>query len=154
MIRLASFLFGVLLLVGCESGIYYQDTYKPEDNVWKHSDLVDFDFSIADSTAMYNMYLDITHETSYPFQNLYVMIRSVSPDGLIIEDQHSLELQEKGGAWIGGCNAQKCEIRFILREGFTFPMSGSYTIQLEQNTRTEALKGVREIGLVIEKVKS
>lgn len=147
-------ILSLLLLSGCGQDVFYEESFKPEDGIWKYEDEASFEFDINDISVSYNMYLDITHSADYPFQNLYINIYSSFPDGDIISDQHSLELQESGGQWIGGCSSGACEVRFILKEGMRFSELGSYGIRLEQYTRTEALKGVIDLSLVIENTKA
>ena len=67
----------------------------------------------------------------------------------MITEQHSLELQGKNGEWMSDCSNGKCGIRFILRENMRFNQLGVHTIFLEQYTRTENLKGVESLGLLL-----
>jgi gliding motility-associated lipoprotein GldH len=139
----------IIGIIGCGESAYFKDVYKPENKVWTHGELASFDFAITDTLARYDMYLDVTHTGSYPFQNLYVRIISTFPDGEQVTEQHSLELQEKNGEWVGDCGSKNCELRFILREGMRFDTPGEYNIAFEQFTRRDSLAGVVSLGLVL-----
>ena len=139
---------------GCSGGdTIYHKTHSFEQQTWSYSDTVHFSFDIQDTTAKYNLYLDVVHSDTFPFQNLYLNLFSKTPTDEIVKDQHSLELQEKDGYWISECSGHTCELRFILRENLTFPAVGSYTISAEQYTREENLRGIQSLGLFLEKAK-
>jgi gliding motility-associated lipoprotein GldH len=131
----------------------YEKVYTIPEEQWSFSDSLDFAFEIKDTDVKYNMYLDIIHHPDYPFQNMYVLIHSIFPDGRRVTDQQSLELQEKGGTWIGGCRGSSCEVRFIMREKLRFEEAGLYTIVLQQYSRRDPMEGIKKVGLVLEKDK-
>lgn len=140
-----------LSLISCGSDAFYEESHVVDDQIWNAADVANFSFVIQDTLATYNMYLDIKHLTDYPFQNLYVLLHSSFPNGRSISEQHSLELQEKGGTWMGECKRNSCELRFILRENMRFDELGPHGLSVEQYTRKTTLLGVKSISLVLEK---
>ena len=141
----------MVLMTSCGTPSIYEKEYRIQDEKWTYADSLAFAFEINDVSSRYNMYLDVTHHIDFPFQNMYVLIHSVFPDGKRMVDQQSLELQEKGGAWVGGCSGSSCELRFIMREKLKFEEAGSYQIILQQYSRKDILEGIKKIGLVLEK---
>ncbi len=140
-----------MMLAGCDRDRVYSGNHRFPDQGWCHGDTVSFGFSIADTSARYNMYLDLDHTTAYPFQNLYVRIHSAFPDGKVLTEQHSLELQEKTGEWLGGCNGTACAARIVLRERMYFDKPGEYRLSFEQYTRTDCLAGIEKLSLVLDR---
>jgi gliding motility-associated lipoprotein GldH len=144
--------FILMLLTGCgNQNIVFEQVIKIPEQTWDYKDSLDFSFEIQDTTQAYDLYLDITHLESFSFQNLYLNMHSHAPELPVFSEQHSLELQEKTGEWIGACRKGKCELRFVLREGLRFPAKGAYKIQLEQYSRTERLPGIYAAGIVLQK---
>lgn len=137
-------------IIGCGKSAYFQDIFAPNEQVWTYDDMASFDFTITDTTSSYDMYLDVKHTHGYPFQNMYLKIISTFPDGAEVSEQHSLELQEKNGEWMGECGSKSCELRFVLREGMRFDTPGDYNISFEQFTRRDSLEGVVSLGLVLD----
>lgn len=133
------------------STVVYQEVHEFDQLVWTYQDTVHFSFKIEDTTTPYHLYLDIRHRPDYPFQNIYVKMHSYAPGKDPIIEQHSLELQEKNGSWIGDCKGQLCQLRFILRENLAFPDTGLYAITVEQFTREAQLRGMKSVSLVLEK---
>src|SRR5690606_27825345 len=94
------FLVGFILIAlsgSCNSGVVYEFKHTFEDSIWKYDDVAHFEFDIADTSIVYNFYLDVEHLTTFSFQNLYVKMNSSKPDLGVVTDIHSLELQEKTG---------------------------------------------------------
>jgi len=140
----------LILLGACKPDAVYQEHYDFKEDIWMYGDTVSFNFNIEDTSRRYNLYLDIDHMESYPFQNLYLKIHSIFPGDSITREQISLELQEKTGFWTGDCNSSLCKIRFVLREGLLFRETGQYGIKLEQFNRVDTLKGIRRAALYLE----
>jgi gliding motility-associated lipoprotein GldH len=147
-----SVLFALVMLLGisCTDKPIYTEFHKFQDDIWTYADTASFEFEISDTEKSYNLYLDVEHLESYPFQNLYLNIHSIYPGDSIVTEQLSLELQENSGYWTGDCSGALCKIRFILREGLQFRAPGSYGIRLEQHNRTDSLQGIRKAAIVLE----
>lgn len=142
----------MVALAGCDRDRVYSESHRLPEQGWCYGDTIAFGFSITDTSARYNMYLDLDHTTAYPFQNLYVRIHSVFPDGKVLTEQHSLELQEKTGEWLGGCTGTECAARIVLREQMYFDRPGEYRLSFEQYTRTDCLAGIEKLSLVLDRV--
>jgi gliding motility-associated lipoprotein GldH len=153
--KTALYLLGGFILLtltwSCNRGVVYEFKHTFEDSIWKYEHVAHFEFDIADTSISYNFYLDVEHLTTFSFQNLYVKMHSSKPDLEVITDIHSLELQEKTGEWLGDCSRNKCELRFVLREGLKFNQVGKYIINIEQFSRNEKLDGIASLGIYLEK---
>ena len=69
-------LVAFLCCFACQPNYYYQEEVPIEAAIWTYEQDVDYIFDIQDTTARYNLYLDIHHSTQFPFQNLYTMIQT------------------------------------------------------------------------------
>lgn len=139
------------LLQSCgQSFIYEKDIALPE-NTWNYENTLDFPFEVTDVKALQNLYLDITHSTEFKTQNLYVQFHTKSPSGKVVSDMVSLELAEKNGVWFGNCGGTWCDLRIPIQSGAYFEETGTYTLSIEQYTRTDVLKGVKSMGFRVEK---
>jgi len=145
---LLSFCF---LLQSCSQSFIYEKDISLPENTWAYANKLDFPFEISDTKALQNLYLDITHNTEFKTQNMYVKFHTKSPSGKIVSDLVSLELAEKDGVWFGDCGGEWCDLRIPIQSGAYFDETGTYTLSIEQYTRTESLKGVKSIGFRVEK---
>ena len=139
------------LLQSCGQSFLYEKDISLAQNTWAYENKIDFPFEVVDTKSLQNLYLDLTHSTEFKTQNLYVKFHTKSPSGKIISDMVSLELAEKNGLWFGNCGGEWCDLRIPIQSGAYFEEVGTYTLSVEQYTRTEALKGIKSIGFRIEK---
>lgn len=142
----------LLTLSSCNSDVIFDEDYSIPAYGWAYSEQAAFEFEIDDTTALYRMAVDIDHTSDYPFQNIYLRIHSVFPNDTINVIQHSVELQEPNGQWIGGCSGEDCSVRVILSENMYFNQTGLHKISFEQFTRRDSIKGIEKWGLILEKM--
>lgn len=144
----------LITLNACNSHVIFDEVYLIPEYGWVYGEQASFEFDIKDTTALYRMAVDIDHSTEYPFQNIYLRIHSVFPNDTINVIQHSVELLEGNGQWIGGCSGEECSVKVILSENMYFNQTGKHKISFEQYTRRDSLIGIQKWGLVLEKMGS
>lgn len=134
---------------GCST--IYDETQVLEDSTWAQGKSYSFAFDIQDTEQLYDLFLEVKHGTSYPYQNLYCLVKTQMPDGSARTEQASLELANAKGYWLGDCNGEQCtrKIPFIIKTKFTIP--GIYTIELQQHSRPELLAPIEHLRLLISK---
>lgn len=144
---IATFLF--LIIISCGPKYAFNETYDINNNQWAYSDSLRFEFAIKDTTAIYNLLLDVKHTTDYSFQNLYTNIHTQFPDGSRLSKPVSLELADKAGIWQGDCNAKTCTLEIPIQEGAYFNQIGKYVITVEQFMRDSVINGVQSITMKV-----
>lgn len=148
------FLLGLFLSSLSSCSTIYDETHVLENRTWTQGQRFSFEFDIQDTTQLYDLFLEVEHETSYPYQNLYCLVKTTMPDGSSREDQASLELANAKGYWLGDCSGKQCTrtIPFIIKTRFTIP--GTYVIELKQHSRPKTLGPIEYIRLFISKASS
>ncbi|MFK7809483.1 MAG: gliding motility lipoprotein GldH [Saprospiraceae bacterium] len=149
---ICSFLFLTILLqfFACQEEFYFESEKTIAEDQWTYQDSVNFTFSIADTSALYNLILDIEHATDYRFQNIYLNVATKYPSGKRIKEQLPINFADKMGKWYGDCDSEWCRLRVNLQQGAFFNAVGDYTITLEQHMRVNPLPGVRGLSLKLE----
>jgi gliding motility-associated lipoprotein GldH len=130
----------------------YRNTVQLERASWVYGDSLLFQPLIEDTAQLYDIFLNIEHLKSYPFENLYIRL-SQNLEGIPRTDTLNLDLIGKDGFYKGRCDAEACRIEALLFPSFKFNKPGSFQIKVEQFTREPRLKGIQEVGLVIQKAK-
>ncbi len=143
-----------LLLFGCGKDLEYQKTYQIPDNAWSYQDSLNFNFNIEDTTRIYNLFLEIEHQNTYSYQNLYTSIHTRFPGGERLTETLSLELADKAGNWMGKCSGVSCKLRIPIQQNAFFNASGDYEITLEQYMRKNPIEGIKSISFLLEKTKN
>ena len=136
-------------MAGCGPNFIYEQEQAVEENTWEYAQPVQFPFDISDTLALYNLYLDVEHNTSYPFQNMYVQMHTTQPSGKKISDIVSLELADKAGVWHGNCGGEWCDLRIHIQKNAYFNEVGTYQLTINPYMRQDSLP-VRSLALRIE----
>ncbi|MDH6305475.1 gliding motility-associated lipoprotein GldH [Parabacteroides sp. PF5-5] len=145
LVCLISFLFS-----SCESNIVYNQ-YQAIDNVsWEKDKEYYFTFQIEDVSIPYDITFETRNNNLYPYQNLWVFLSEEQPIGSLKRDTIECLLANEYGKWVGR-GISLYQSGFPVRTNYMFPNKGQYTLSFRQGMRNDALKGIQEIGLRIEK---
>lgn len=137
-------------LAGCGPDLVYDDSVEVPESGWAYENPLRFNFSIEDTNAVYNLWLEVEHSPAYKYQNLYTKLHTTFPAGQQLEEMVSLELADKAGAWHGECNGEKCKLSIPVQIGAFFNQAGGYTLSVEQFMREDSIEGVNALRFMIE----
>jgi gliding motility-associated lipoprotein GldH len=145
------FLCGFLVfLASCGPNYILDETKEINNQQWAYADSLSFTTEISDTNAIYNLYLDVDHLTEYSFQNMYIRLHSIFPNGKRVTERVSVEMMDKIGRWKGDCNEEECDFRMSIHEGAFFNQTGKHTFVIEQFMRENPLEGIQSIAFRIE----
>lgn len=142
--KIGKFLLGLAcVLCACSSDKVYTGFQPIDENGWTKNDTAVFDFTIADTTCTYDIYLYVRHTDAYSYQNMW----------LFINDNDTMEfyLADRRGRWLGNHAGRLYEMPVIFFEDYSFEKAGNYSFRIVHGMRDTALEGVHDIGLTIQK---
>jgi gliding motility-associated lipoprotein GldH len=139
-----------LSFLGCKEDFYFESNKVITSDQWSYQDSLDFTFSIADTSMVYNLYLDVNHSMEYPFQNIYLQVATQFPSGKRLKERLPIDFADKTGIWYGNCDSEWCNLRVNLQQGAFFNAIGDHTITLEQFMRVNPLPGIRRLSIKLE----
>ncbi|MFZ6666139.1 gliding motility lipoprotein GldH [Peijinzhouia sedimentorum] len=137
----------------CDANRHFEENQEMTELNWSEQNPVQFEVMIDDSTLDYNLIANIRNGLDYPYQNLYLQWQVADSLGNTIDtglqnidlfDARTGKPLNKG---IGSISTN--QKAFV--EGFQFPYTGKFSIQLEQFMRVPNLKDVYSVGLRVEK---
>lgn len=143
-----------LLLISCNENRKINE-YKniPLFNWEKGYDL-SYALNIDDTAAKYKMMIGLRHISDISFGEILVQLKMTTPSGEVIETPYILEIREKdSGELKGSAMGDITDIEIPVEESFTFPEAGNYQFSISQQMEQDAVSGVMEVGLVIDKLK-
>ncbi len=141
--------FAILSFSACNSNIYYKQTSTIADHKWDQSDLKNFEFEIDNNEAYYDLILEIDHSVDFKFENIYVNINTLFPNGEEVKDEVSLQLADHLDQWQGKCNSKNCVTSILLQNNVYFKEKGNHKITIEQYNRENPLEGINSLTLKI-----
>jgi gliding motility-associated lipoprotein GldH len=143
----------VFLFLSCNQRQVYEKYKKIPDYIWNLHYQVPFEFDIKDTSAIYNVYVNIRNASIYPFSNLWLYVDKQDPRGVQIRSRYEFVLANPDGSWKGDGLGDIFDNHMLLEERVHFTMAGTYTYTFQQSMRMDNLPAIMDIGLEIEKVK-
>jgi len=142
-----------LILCSCGGGDrILEDSQKIADGSWKADEPVVFSVAISDTGSRYNLYVDIRNDLTYEFSNLYLFLKTTFPNEFFTRDTIECQLAGYDGKWLGSGSGSVRFSRFLFQHAIQFPDTGLYRFEIQQAMREEALRGIRDVGLYIERL--
>ncbi len=138
----------VLLLGACRSNVLY-DQSMPIDGRWWKNKAEQFEATVQDSLQLYDFYLNVRHNTSYRYSNLYLFLQTRFPNGNISRDTIEIVLANAEGKWLGKGWGDVREDHVLLRKQLRFPLKGTYVFSIWQAMRQDTLYGIQDVGIQI-----
>ena len=136
----------------CNNEVVYSKYQPVQDHVWDKQAKYSFSFEITDSSTPYDISIQLRHSDIYPYQNLWVLFEEFQPSNAAVKDTVEWMLADNSGRWTGN-GITLFQNKFLLKKNHHFPDTGTYTVNLRHGMRDDRLKGIEDIGLLVEKGK-
>jgi gliding motility-associated lipoprotein GldH len=140
-----------LFLVSCDRSKVFEENTVIDKNIWSSKNKISYSVDIQDTVSKHNLYLNVRNAQHYPFDRIFVFLKTATPDKQQFLDTISCILQENG-QWLGKGAGDIFDNQILFKKDFVFKKAGKYDFQIEQATRANDLPGVMDVGLRIEKV--
>ena len=153
-LRISPFYFFLcLVMMSCNHAVIY-DQKQDVSSPWKYSDTKDFTYEIKDTTLAYDLIISLEHSTHFSFENLYLNVKTIFPDGNFTSSPVSFQLADEKGDWAGECSGEKCNTEIDMASAAYFKSPGKYQLSFEQHSRNENLEGIHSIRIKVVKSKT
>jgi gliding motility-associated lipoprotein GldH len=118
---------------------------------WELMNILSFRVPVDDTLSSNNVTFTIRSGSAYPYRNIYLFVKTVSPDGSSKTDTLEYFLADEKGKWYGKGFGDIHELNLPYRSNVFFPRRGIYQFNIQHGMRKENLEGIYDIGLRIEK---
>lgn len=136
-------------LSACQQGTLVDEFQSVTDNAWSYTDLKTVEVTVEDTTAYYDMLINLRHAGNYEWQNLYLRMHIYSPQGDSTTERISIMLADAKGKWLGSGLGDIVTLQAPYKQGIQFRQKGTYRFVLEQHMRVNPLAGVHAVGLKV-----
>ncbi|MFN2429702.1 MAG: gliding motility lipoprotein GldH [Cryomorphaceae bacterium] len=149
-------LMATLLLSCADDNLVFEENVIFDNNAWAVNDRAVLKLDITDTVSQHNFYINVRNTENYPYRNLYVFVKTIFPNDKFSKDTVGIVLADATGKWLGSGSGYLNSSRHLsntimYQYNKRFPLSGEYTIEIEQAMRTDTLEGIRNVGVRIEK---
>lgn len=152
-------LLTLLILVSCDSKGTFDNYATIENGKWEINTPVTFQFSIQDTLATKNLFINIRNNSDYQFSNLFLITKLKFPDGHSLIDTLEYDMADKKGNFLGSGFSEIKENKLFYKEQILFPVTGEYSLEVFQAMRKnnevdgiQELQGITDVGFRIEKI--
>lgn len=108
---------------------------------WFAIDNASFEWDIVDLDLKYDAFLDIRHNSDYPYSNLYLFLDFTFPNGNQRRDTLACQLADERGRWYGSGIGDIIDHRVSFQENFEFPLDGKYRLKVVHGMRPRSVVG-------------
>lgn len=150
MIKLSFLLSCALCLVTCTHLDLYEKNVTIPKFKWKNSYQPEYDFTVSDTTSLYQLYFVIRHNEKYNYNNIWFNLYSQPPGDTMHKTLYEIRLATNDQGWLGSGMDDIYEHRHPLTEPIPLK-AGNYHFKLEQMMREDPLQNVLGVGLRLEK---
>lgn len=140
------------MFTACDKDRIYDKFAEIPQAQWTYEQKMPFEVEITDTIQHYNVYINVRHNDTYPYSNLWVMLYTWFPSGKKIENRVNLPLANKEGRWYGnkGLNSLITN-QVLIQENAQMPEIGTYKFEIVQDMRSNPLNGITETGIRVER---
>jgi gliding motility-associated lipoprotein GldH len=147
-------LAGACVMCACDETRLYEENHDFNDRSWLVQEKPQFEFRINDTTASYNVYMNLRNSVAFPYTRLFATYSLTDSVGntlkteLVTQDLFDRKTGEPfGSSALGDLFDQ----RIPLLQSYTFPRAGLYKLSFVQMMRTDTLQGVLAVGYRVER---
>lgn len=142
-------LFPLLLCSACGHQSIYNVFYEMPAEGWHQDSILTFDLPAMSTTEPYEVLIVVRHTKQYPYQNLWLFVEESASRGSIHTDTIEAIMADDYGRWLGAGNS-RFELPLLYDDTYHFTQTEDIRFRIQQGMRAEYLKGITEIGLIIQ----
>ena len=136
-------------MISCDRANVYSHAEKIPGYSWDADNIIEFEPYIGDTESVYDINMVIRSDRSYPYRNIFLFIKTTSPQGISINDTLEYYLADEKGNWYGSGLGDINALTVPFKNSVKFPLEGTYTFKVRHGMRAEDLEGITDIGLHI-----
>ena len=140
----------LFLFVACGKTPHFEKVYSFENREWTQDVKLSFPVEIEDIEAEYNFTLSLRVSTDYKYNNLWVFLKTTSPDGTEAREPFEIKITNPDGTWVGNRTGSIVETALTFRKR-KLPLKGKYNFILEQGITNSKIDNVLDLGFKVEK---
>jgi len=131
----------------------YEKTEVVQGASWPKNKIFRFEYLSNDTITPKNVNIDLRHNDLYPYNNIYLFVTTIAPDGKRLTDTVEFTLADNKGKWTGSGIGNICDLSLIFRENVRFGQLGKYVFYIQHGMRESTLKNITDVGIRIENAK-
>ena len=145
-------LFTFLFLSSCTDQPFYEKVYPFINRQWSQEVKPEFQVEITDIKQEYDFTLSLRATTGYAYNNLWVFMKTETPDGTTVREPFEIIVANPDGSWVGNKTGTIIETPLYFKSR-KLPQKGIYKFTIEQGITESKINEVLDLGFRVEKTK-
>jgi gliding motility-associated lipoprotein GldH len=149
--RAAIIFFVLLAILSCSTDTVFEQHHKLDNYSWNYFQKIDFDFTIENAPANYDLYIAIRYVDGVPYHILKTGIQIFFPDGQERYKEYDLSIRNKDGSYRGSVAGDIWDYSFPVKKNYPLDKPGKYRLRVHNHRSKLETPGIMEIGLIVRK---
>ncbi len=141
----------VLFLASCGKQPFYEKAYSFSGREWKQDVKPEYEVDFTTIDPLYDFTVSLRTSTDYKYSNLWIFMKTETPDGTIAREPFEIQITNPDGSWIGEKSGSivTTNLYFSRRK---MPLKGKYTFTLEQGITESMIDEVHDLTFIVNQV--
>lgn len=145
------FLVLAVVVTSCSNNKVFDEVVGIPNDEWESSNKLEFTIPINDTSNAFDILVHIRNANEYEYSNLWMFISTQAPNGESMVDTVEFFLADPSGKWLGTGLGSVNSMLIPYKSNIRFPNRGIYQFELKHGMRKEALSGIMDVGIRIDK---
>jgi gliding motility-associated lipoprotein GldH len=141
-----------VLLFSCGEQPFYEKVVAFDDREWKLDVKPTFSFDVKDVSKSYDFTLSLRTSTEYQYSNVWIFMKTITPDGTIAREPFEIVITNDDGSWVGEKSGSVVTTPLYFRSR-KLPKEGKYTFIIEQGITQSKVDEVHDLTFRVEESK-
>jgi gliding motility-associated lipoprotein GldH len=138
------------MLSGCQRNSHYHHSEAPPAGGWEMNRTLFFQDSLrSDVPETVHMEIELRHNNLYPYQNIWIYLKTKCSDGTNRLDSINWKLAEPSGRWLGDGWGSLYSLSYSLPDLSIRKTTGArwFVIEIQHGLRDPLLPGIESVGV-------
>lgn len=141
-----------LVLFSCGEQPFFEKVVAFDDREWKQDVKPSYTFEVTDVSKDYDFTLSLRTSTDYQYSNLWIFMKTITPDGTIAREPFEIVITNDDGSWVGEKSGSVVTTPLFFRSR-KLPKAGEYTFIIEQGITQSTVDEVHDLTFKVEESK-
>lgn len=143
----------IFLITSCININLHEQNISIDHSAWPFDKILRYEYYSGDTLAPKEFSVNLRHTGLYKYNNIYLFITTIAPNGKSIKDTVEYTLVSDKGKWIGSGIGDIHDIRLAYKHKIRFAQQGKYIFYIQHGMRDNVLHGIIDVGIRIEDTK-
>ena len=141
-----------LLLFSCSEEPMYEEVVSFDNREWQLDEKPEYTVEVKDASKVYDFTLSLRTTTDYQYSNLWVFMKTITPDGTVAREPFEIVITNDDGSWVGEKSGSVVTTPLYFRSR-KLPIKGKYTFIIEQGITESKVDEVLDLSFRVEESK-